>query len=158
MCRLHERLALQPDMGVNCGVRRVYQCCCLIWFWYWLCWRQCGSTVSCGLTAGGGVSVSLWPLRRLSSSVGLEQIMRVYTRSLHCPRTSCFIYSMMLSALPLGFVFSQTLSLASDWSAYIPHWVSSEHNGPLELAAWAVGITEMWGWLNVQMTSMKNMF
>lgn len=124
MCRQLERLASQPQRwGLTGEAEWVSQAVCFLFdmmvFWYWLCWRQCGSTVVAGLQLE---EESLLRAAHLPdhwddclfcmTTADNERLDREPT---DCPRTSCIIYGLLLY---LCFVFAQTLGLASAGLCY----------------------------------------
>lgn len=124
-----ERLALQPQRwGLTGEAEECLGLCvfCLIWcfFWYWLRWRRCGSTVVAGFQLEEES-----PLRAARLPDHWDDCLFWMTTAdnerpdqepTDCPRTSCIIYSPLLH---LGFVFAQTLGLAFAGRRCIcPHW------------------------------------
>lgn len=138
-----ERLALQPQRwGLTGEAEESLSLCvfCLIWcfFWYWLRWRRCGSTVVAGLQLEEES-----PLRAARLPDHWDDCLFWMTTAdnerpdqepTDCPRTSCIIYSPLLH---LCFVFTQTLGLAfaaasahteqskstaAVWSVHLQRW------------------------------------
>lgn len=118
------------EMGVNWGGRGVAQTVCFLFdmvvFWYWLCWRQCGSTVVVGLQLEeesllrAAYLPDHWDDGLFCMTTADNE--RLDQEPTDCPRTSCIIYSLLLY---LCFVFTQTLGHASAGLRYIsPHWAA----------------------------------
>lgn len=116
------------EMGVNWGGRGVSQTVRFLFdmmvFWYWLCWRQCGSTVVVGLQLEeesllrAAYLPDHWDDCLFCMTTADNE--RLDQEPTDCPRTSCIIYSLLHY---LCFVFTQTLGLASAGLRYIsPHW------------------------------------
>lgn len=97
-------------MGVNWGGRGVSQTVCFLFdmmvFWYWLCWRQCGSTVVVGLQLEeesllrAAYLPDHWDDCLFCMTTADNE--RLDQEPTDCPRTSCIIYSLLLY---LCFVF-----------------------------------------------------
>lgn len=109
-----ERLALQPQRwGLTGEAEECLGLCvfCLIWcsflfFWYWLRWRRCGTTVVAGLQLEEES-----PLRAARLPDHWDDCLFWMTTAdnerpdqepTDCPRTSCIIYSPLVHR---GFVF-----------------------------------------------------
>lgn len=128
MCKKLERLALQPQRwGLTGKAEECLRLCFLfdmVVFWYWLCWRQCGSTVVVGLQLEeesllrAAYLPDHWDDGLFSMTTADNE--RLDQEPTDCPRTSCIIYSLLLY---LCFVFTQTLGHTSAGLCYIsPHW------------------------------------
>lgn len=109
-------------MGVNWGGRGVSPTVCVLFdmmvSWYWLCWRQCGSTVVVGLQLEEESLLRAylpdhWDDGLFCMTTADNE--RLDQEPTDCPRTSCIIYSLLLY---LCFVCTQTLGLASATSAH----------------------------------------
>lgn len=132
MCKQLERIALQPQRwgltgeAEKCLSLHVFLFDIMV-FWYWLCWRQRGSTVVVGLQLE---EESLLRAAYLPDHwddclfcMTTADNSRLDQEPTDCPRTSCIIYSLLLY---LCFVFTQTLGLASAGLCYIsPHWAKA---------------------------------
>lgn len=119
MCAQLERLALQPQRwGLTGEAEECLRLCvfCLIWwfFWYWLCWRQRGSTAVVGFQLEEESLLRAahlpdhWDDCLFCTTTADNE--RLDQKPTDCPRTSCIIYGLLLY---LCFVFTQTLGLAS---------------------------------------------
>jgi len=107
MCKQLERLALQPQRWGLTGEAGVSQTVCFLFdmlvFWYWSCWRQCGSTVVVGfqLEEESPLRVAYLPdhwddglfCMTTTDNERLDQ------EPTDCPRTSCIIQLATLSLL-----------------------------------------------------------